>query len=169
MKRILVTILCSLVMLCMAAPASALEPLGTPLPDVTLPDMDNNKHSIKELLKGKVGVLVWWSVTCPHCQREMPGLIKMHKTLVGNAYRMITLNTDSPEMIPAAKAMVRDFDLPQPALMDLGENDSMPMADYYDVVVTPTVVVVGTDGKVVYSVESESDLNELRKAIVEAF
>ncbi len=169
MKRFAVSFLCILLLLGLtAASASALEPLGTALPKVDLPGMDDKIYSINELLKDKVGVLVWWSVTCPHCQRAMPGLINLDKSLKGNPYIMITLNTDSPEMLPASRAMVKDFGLPMPALLDLGKNDSLPMAEYYDVVVTPTVIVVDMSGKMIYAQESEDDLDKLKKVIIGA-
>ena len=113
--------------------------------------------------------MVWWSVTCPHCQREMPGLIALDKSLKGNPYIMISLNTDSPEMLPAAKAMVKDFGMPRPALLDLGDNDTMPMADFFDVVVTPTVAVIDKSGKMIYAQESGVEMDKLKKIIVESF
>ena len=170
MKRYLVTLLCILTLLGLTAvSASALEPVGTPVPDVVLSDMESQMHSLKDLLKDKVGVLVWWSVTCPHCQREMPGLIALDKSLKGNPYIMISLNTDSPEMLPAAKAMVEDFGMPRPALLDLGDNDTMPMADFFDVVVTPTVAVIDKSGKMIYAQESGVEMDKLKKIIVESF
>ena len=56
MKSYLVTLLCILTLLGLTAvSASALEPVGTPVPDVVLSDMESQMHSLKDLLKDKVG------------------------------------------------------------------------------------------------------------------
>lgn len=156
-------------MLASASLAGALAKPGTELPDISLPDPAGNPHALKDLTKGKVAVLVYWSLTCPHCRQEMPDLIKLSRQLDGNPFVMLMINDDGPAMAPAAAAYAKDLGLPEPTLLDQGEGDGSPLGQALDIVGTPTVLVFTPGGKLVHSQEATLDLAKLKSAVQNAF
>jgi len=158
-----------ILVLCLAAPALALVGPGKPLADLTLPDTEGAKHSLAELVKGKAAVIVYWSVSCPHCRTEIPHLLSMAQSLEGNPMVMLFVNVDGKAMTPAVKAYAQREGLPQPWLMDMGPNDSLPMADAYDIIGTPAVLVLDKSGKLLLSQELKPDLKKIKDALRDAF
>ncbi len=155
--------------LALAAPAAALVQTGTDLPALTLPDLDGQPHELQELAKGKVAVLVYWSVSCPLCRQQMPDFMKLYKRLAGNPFVMVLINGDGPAMVPAARAYAQRYGMPAPVLLDAGPGDSMPFGQKLDVIATPTVLVYDPAGKLVFAQEVKVDLAELTRAVENAF
>lgn len=161
----LILLLC----LALAAPAVALEKPGAKLPDAALPGLDGKVVNLRSLAKDKVTVVVFWSVSCPHCRKEMPSLLALDRRLTGNPFVMILVNGDGPAMLPAVKAYVKDYRLPGPVLLDQGPDDSMPLGDALDIVATPTVMVFNRKGVLVQAQEVEVNQASLEKAVEAAF
>ncbi len=152
-----------------AAPALALEKPGKPLPAMTLPDTAGQSHDLQALAKDKVAMVVYWSVTCPHCQQEMPTLLSLARRLEGNPFVLILINTDGQAMAKVVQAYALENHLPGPLLMDIGPKDSLPFADAFDIVATPGVLVFDRAGKLVQAQELAVDMDKLQKAIESAF
>ena len=72
-------------------------------------------------------------------------------------------------MAKAAKKMADDFQMPAPCLIDSGPKDTMPAADAFDVVATPTIMVYGKDGKLIQAQELTVDMDQLKQAVTGAF
>jgi thiol-disulfide isomerase/thioredoxin len=168
MRYVLSTLL-ALALILAAAAAPALAPEGTRLPELALPDLGGQEHQLAELAEDKVAVFVYWSLTCPVCRQEMPHLATLAKRLEGNPFVMVTVNADGPAMRQAAARYVERFELPRPALLDHGPDDSMPFGQRLDVIATPTILVFDRSGKLVHSQELTADLEALRQAIGGAF
>lgn len=162
-------VLSLIIVLCLAAPAAALVGPGVPLPGLTLPDTQGSPHRLAELVKGKAAVLVYWSVSCPHCRVEIPHLLSLAQSLEGNPLVMLFVNTDGKAMTPAVKAYAQREGLPQPWLMDLGPKDSLPLADAYDIIGTPAVLVLDKSGKLLLAQELKPNLEQIKAALREAF
>jgi len=152
-----------------AAPAFALVGPGQPLAKITLPDTAGKEHRLADLVKDKVALIVYWSLTCTHCRVEMPKLLALGRSYQGNPFVLLTVNTDGKAMIPAVKTYAAQADLPRPWLMDLGPDDSLPLADAYDLIATPAVLVLDKDGKLVLAQELKPNMDEMKKAIRSAF
>ena len=166
MARIVTTLL---LVLCCSLPAWALPPIGSALPALNLPDASGRVLDLTAATKGKVSVLVYWSISCPHCRAEMPHLMQMNRELGGNPFVMLMINGDSPDMARAAKKMAEDFKMPDPCLIDSGPGDTMPAADAFDVVATPTILVYGKDGKLIHAQELAVEMGKLKEAVTGAF
>lgn len=152
-----------------APPASALEKPGKPLPALTLPDVAGQPQDLRALAKDKVALVVYWSVTCPHCQQEMPHLLALSKRLEGNPFVLILINTDGQAMAKVVEAYAREQRLPGPLLMDIGPKDTLPFAEDFDIVATPGVLVFDRAGKLAHAQELMVDMDKLQKAIEAAF
>ena len=152
-----------------AAPAAALVGPGAPLAKVTLPDAMGGERQLADLVKDKVALIIYWSVTCPHCRADIPKLLNLGRAFEGNPFVMLSVNTDGKAMTPAVRAYAKQAGLPQPWLMDLGQGDAMPLADAYDLIATPAVLVLDKDGKLVLAQELKPDLDQVKKAIRSSF
>lgn len=150
------------------APALGLVKTGTNLPALTLPDLDGGQQDLAALTKGKVTVLLYWSVSCPLCRKQMPEFMAMNKRLTGNPFVMVPINGDGPAMKPAAKAYAQQYAMPVPVLLDTGPNDSMPLGEKLDVIATPTVLVYDAKGVLVHAQELEVDIAKLNQAVDKA-
>jgi peroxiredoxin len=159
----------TLVLAALATPCPALVKTGTPLPRLSLPDTAGRNHQLARLVKGKVAVIVYWSVSCPHCRREMPKFLELNRQMAGNPMVMIMVNSDGPAMAPAVAKYAEIYQLPRPVLLDQGPKDRMPFAEAFDVVVTPTVLVLDKKGKLLQAQEQPIDMTKLIQAIEQAF
>ncbi|KIX15693.1 TlpA family protein disulfide reductase [Dethiosulfatarculus sandiegensis] len=149
--------------------AQALVKEGKALPEISLPDTEGQTHNLIELTKDKVSLIVYWSVSCPHCRVEMPKMLNLAKQLTGNPFTLIMVNADGPEMKGAALKMAEFYGIPQPLLLDNGPRDTMPLADAFDLVATPSILVLDRRGKMIHAQEVEADMDKLKEAIIQAF
>lgn len=156
---------------CLLAPQVGwpLPPAGSSMPDISLPDSQGDRQGLKLLAQDKVVVLVYWSLSCPHCQREMPHLVQLAKRLSGNPFILLTINGDGQAMAPAVKAFALEQKIPHPILLDEGPDDAMPVAQHYDIVATPTVMVFDRQGKLVSAQELGVDWKKLEDDIAKSF
>ena len=168
MKKALFCIL-ALALLLAAPAAQALVKPGKALPTLSLPDVKGRSFSLAKLVKGKVALITYWSVSCAHCREEIPHIMQLVRALEGNQFVALFINTDGRAMTPAVEAYANQEGLPQPWLMDLGPKDSLPFADAYDIMATPGVLVLDRKGKLVLIQELKPDLKQVKKAVENSF
>ncbi len=157
------------VALILAGPAAAMVAPGGELPALNLPDTDGGSHDLKTDLEGKVGLIIYWSVSCPYCRKYTPGLLELARRYDGNPFKLIMINCDGPAMAPAAKAYAHKNALPGPVILDSGPNDAEPLAEALELDATPTVIVVNSRGKIIGMQELSIDIPAVEKAIQEGF
>jgi peroxiredoxin len=118
-----------------------LRPLSGEPPPFTLPGLDGRSHSL-ESLKGRVGFLYFWATWCPHCTRQLPGMIeKLHRELGPQGLTVWAIDIAEPPASVAAFAESRG--LTMPVLLDTDGT----VTRAYRITGTPTVVIVGRDGQ----------------------
>lgn len=149
--------------------ALAMTGTGGALPAVTLPDTDGGSHDLKAQLDGNVGLIIYWSVSCPYCRKYTPGLLELARRYDGNPFKLVLINCDGPAMAPAAKAYAQKHGMPGPVILDSGPDDAEPLAEALDLNATPTVIVVNSQGKITAMQELEIDVPAVDKAIQEGF
>ncbi len=149
--------------------AWALVHVGSSLGDVRLVDTAGRVHSLRELVKGKVGVVVYWSVSCGHCARQLPGILNLLDRWKGNkGLVVVSVSADVPDMAPAIEAYARSHGLSVPVLVDASPSAPdapPPLAEALDIVATPAVAVVDCKGKIAFVEELEIDLKALARAV----
>jgi thiol-disulfide isomerase/thioredoxin len=151
------------------AAAQALVKPGKAMPPMSLPDVAGQNHDLKAAIKDKVALVVYWSVSCPHCQKEMPQLLALAKRLEGNPFTLLLINTDGQAMAPVVQAYAAEHKLPAPHIMDVGPQDSVPFADAFDIIATPGVLVFDRGGRLTFISELSVDHQALQQAIDKAF
>jgi peroxiredoxin len=133
------------------------ELVGKKCPDFDAPLInDTGTRSLSSLLApDKVNVLIFWSVDCPHCKASLPKLndwLKSH-TEGMNVISAARITDDATKNRTAEYCKISSFNFP--TFID----KDMQIGAIYQVISTPTIVVIRPDG-VVDSVllSSETDL-----------
>jgi thiol-disulfide isomerase/thioredoxin len=123
------------------------ELVGKKAPDFQLPSLaDGIPRRLSSLLAaGKVNVLVFWSVDCPHCKQYIPE-INRWVSKNGAAVNVISVARVTNEALRTqTKEFARLSGLTFPTLVD---QDFQMAASEYLVTATPTVLVLRPDGTV---------------------
>ncbi|MCB2188707.1 MAG: TlpA family protein disulfide reductase [Deltaproteobacteria bacterium] len=165
----LATALAALLICGAAGPARALVKPGYQLPAIQLPDTKGAKHDLAAMVKGKVALIVYWSVSCPRCREELPQIELLAKGLMGNPFVLVMVCADPPAMAPAVEAYAAEQKMAPPLLLDAGPDDSQPLGEALDIIATPGAAVLNPQGKVTFIQEYHVDMPALEKAIQDSF
>ena len=121
------------------------------------PSLTGGKGAVDPVANKKPVVLVFWASWCASCVREMPALQKFHTASSSKADLIsCTIDTEADN----AKKCVAKQQLTYPVILD-GE---MKIADCFTVDETPTMILLGANGKVLARGRS---LEQLSKALSE--
>lgn len=86
----------------MALTPSAMVPLGTPLPEVTLPSAQGAPHRLHDLLDGRAGLLVLFlSNHCPYVKHVAPALRPLADALDALGVAAVGIHPNDAQAYPA--------------------------------------------------------------------
>ena len=120
-------------------------PKPVPAPDFTLEDMDEVKHSFKDL-RGKVVLLNFWATWCPPCRREMPSMERLHQKLSNDNFKVIAINQmESPDHVFAYTGQLEV----DPTFTILFDRESK-VSNRYQVNGLPTSYLIDKQGNIRY-------------------
>ncbi|MDP1681947.1 MAG: TlpA disulfide reductase family protein [Burkholderiales bacterium] len=126
--------------------AAKLAP-GDPAPEFKLQDLSGKKHTLTDLrAKGPV-LLFFWSTECGFCRVMAPKLQKLHAERAAAGLTIVGIDIDF-NMRTEVEAFVRERNLTY--LILHGSLDNADAVEAYGVPGTPTLAVVGRDGRIVY-------------------
>ncbi len=131
-----------------------------PTPDVAFTSIKGEQIRLQNL-RGKVVLVEFWATTCRYCVHDMPQMADTFRQFQPKGLEMVAvaMSYDRPDY-------VLDFatsrQLPFPVALDLQGDLSHAFGD---VTATPTLFVIGKDGKVVKSYVGEPDFAELRQLL----
>jgi thiol-disulfide isomerase/thioredoxin len=124
----------------------ATEMIGQRYVDFTAPSIaDGVSRSFSSLFaSGKINVIVFWSVDCPHCKKAMPKLNDWFKTHP-DGVNIVTAAKVSDE---AGKTRTEEYcRLSGFSFQTLADKD-LQIGSLYQVISTPTLVVIRPDGTI---------------------
>ena len=78
-----------------------MNPVSPPLaaPGFTLPDMDDEMHSLNDF-RGKVVMLNFWATWCPPCRREMPSMQRLYDKYRERGLVVVAVNQfEDPDLV----------------------------------------------------------------------
>lgn len=104
------------------------------------PTLTGARHEIDPVRSGRPVVVVFWASWCAVCVREMPAIKQFHALATG---RVDVVSCTIDTEVEAARASVAKHALTYPVILDGG----MAIADRFGVDATPTLVLVGSDGR----------------------
>jgi thiol-disulfide isomerase/thioredoxin len=138
---------------------------GAPIPSFVLETTDGGTlHS--ENWKGKVALLDFWASWCGYCIEGFSTLKEMQQTFAPDL-QIVSIDTDEPNAMAAARKVLREHDLPWPKVMS-GKGLADPvwmMVQSVEQRSLPLYVLIGRDGVVRYSGSGGEQLADLRAAI----
>ncbi len=122
------------------------ELVGKKCPDFDAPLLsDGSDRTLSSMLASdKVNVLIFWSVDCPHCKASLPKLndwLKDHSDGL-NVIGAARVTDDATKTRTAEYCRISGFTFPSFVDKD------MQIGSIYEVISTPTVVVIRPDGVV---------------------
>ena len=142
--------------------ARKLLPVGSAAPDWTLKDSNNRIHRLSEY-RGKVVVMDFWAVWCIPCHRAMPWLENLNKNLAKRRVVVMGISTGEHGGDPVRLMKDRGYSY---LLMLNGET----ISEAYAIAGLPTMYVVGTDGRIIYSgIGTNPHLDQQRSALIEDY
>ena len=69
--------------------------LGEEVPDFTLPDLDGDKHSLKEIIEENDMVFIdFWASWCGPCIAAFPELKELHTKYKDQGFEIVTISVD---------------------------------------------------------------------------
>src|SRR5512140_460166 len=109
----------------------------------TLKDM-NGKDVRMADLKGRVVLINFWATWCGPCRMETPWLVELQEKYRSQGFRALGISVDDPpEAIPP---FARELGVNYPLL--LGRDREDVQKAFGPVMVLPTTVIVGRDGRI---------------------
>ena len=112
--------------------------------EINLPMFETDKRVSLNDYKGKIVLLDFWIFHCGYCQSSVPKLNALQNKFKDKNFDLLAVNaTDSKELINLFIKNTKS----KLSILSQGEE----VAKKYGVVGYPTVVLIGKDGKVLYS------------------
>jgi len=145
MTRIFAILFCCALLSTNVAAASP-KP-GDIAPDFKLQDLSGKQHTLSDLRAKGPALLFFWSTECGFCRVMAPKLQKLHQERAAAGLTIAGIDIDF-KMREQVEAFVRERKLD--FLILHGSLDNADVIEAYGVPGTPTLVVVGRDGRVVY-------------------
>lgn len=68
---------------------------GTPAPELLINDINYQPVSLKNTLKGKIGIVYFWASTCPHCMEHTPKVYDVYKKYKSKGFEVYSVSLDS--------------------------------------------------------------------------
>lgn len=119
-------------------------------PPLALHDLGGRPQALADY-RGKVVLINFWATWCEPCRDEMPSMQKLQERLAGRPFAILAVNHGESE--PRVKEFVERASIGFRILLD--PNQEAPRA--WRVRVLPASFLIGTDGRVRYSVIGELD------------
>ncbi len=132
---------------CVSSPSNSRD--ANPVARLMVTDMDGTAHDLgAEMKAGRSVALVFWQTWCASCLQEAPALAAAARKH-GKAIRFIGVVPGPNDRVDDKKvrAVARRFAMPYPQVRDR----DLALSDRFAVTGTPTIIVLGPDGKIVYN------------------
>lgn len=129
-----------------------------PMPAIEGPTLDGDRYELADQ-RGEIVVLNVWGSWCGPCRAETPQLVRMANEFRSRGVRFVGVDTRDNEA--AARAFVRNLDVPYPSVVDDGRV-TLLLHKIIPSSVVPSTVVVDRRGRVAARVIGRVDYRTLR-------
>ena len=126
----------------------------------TLLGLDGREYSIPGSLQGRPAVLVFCKTSCPTCDLAFPYFDRLREAYP-EGWELWAISQDAPDR---SSDYAKRLGMTYPVLLDA---PGFVASKLYDPPATPTVFVVGRDGRVEYATHgfAKDDMNEIAARI----
>jgi len=115
--------------------------------DFTLKDLNNQKHTLKELRGKQVVHVVFWATWCVPCLEEVPALRTIQEKYRVRGVQILGIVIDRDQTKDGVRAAARDMKINYPILWD----DGGEVQERYRVEYIPQNFLIGKDGVIHYA------------------
>ncbi len=151
-----------------ASPAGLIQVGAAPIP-FALRDLDGQVVKLEDYIGKQAVLLAFWSFFCGPCREEMPLLDQLFKKYRAKGLVMLGINLDGPKLEKAVRRYMESNGFTFRVLWEQIEGIRYRTADAYGVAGTPTMVLIGRNGKVTWThvgrEEPRKIEEEIRKAL----
>lgn len=133
---------------------------GNPAPELVINDINYSPVSLKNTLKGKVGMIYFWASTCPHCMEHTPKVFEVYKKYKDKGFEVysVSLDTDYSAWLKA----IQDMKVEWMNVSDL-QGWKSSVISTYTLERTPTIFLVDKQGKIIEKNFAPADLEDKLK------
>jgi len=137
--------------------------VGAQAPDFTLDGIDGKQYSLSAALEQGPLLAVFIQTACPVCDLTMPYLNRLAEAYGGQGWQLWVISQDGQE---ASQRYAQRFQPNFPLLVD-DPADGWAVSCAYDPPATPTLFLIGPDGRVQFSGQgfSKADLNAIAERV----
>jgi peroxiredoxin len=137
--------------------------VGAQAPDFTLSGIDGKQYSLSAALKQGPLLIVFIQTACPVCDLTMPYLNRLTEAYADQGWQLWVISQDDQQ---ASQRYAQRFEASFPLVVD-DPADGWAVSCAYDPPATPTLFLVGPDGRVQFSGQgfSKADLNAIAERI----
>jgi peroxiredoxin len=137
--------------------------VGAQAPDFTLSGIDGKQYSLSAALKQGPLLAVFIQTACPVCDLAMPYLNRLAEAYAAQRWQLWVISQDDQQ---ASQRYAQRFEPNFPLLVD-DPADGWTVSRAYDPPATPTLFLIGPDGRLQFSGQgfSKADLNDISERI----
>jgi peroxiredoxin len=137
--------------------------VGAQAPDFTLTGIDGKQYSLSAALKQGPLLAVFIQTACPICDLAMPYLNRLAQAYGGQGWQLWVISQNDQE---ASQRYAQRFAATFPLVVD-DPADGWTVSRAYDPPATPTLFLIGPDGRVQFSGQGfrKADLNAAAERI----
>jgi thiol-disulfide isomerase/thioredoxin len=146
-------------------PELRMPEVGEDAPMFEILTVDGKAYNLKAETKGKVVSIVFWSMYCAPCRRSMPILDSLHKEYDEKDFELIAISMDGEKMLEGVQTYVSEEAFEFVVLMDEYDGETMKVSDPYGIQGTPTIYLIGRDGKIAFSKVGDVEEEEFRALV----
>lgn len=127
-----------------------LTPLGVgqTAPDFTLPALSGEVYRLRDMLDQGDVLLIFWSTRCAFCHAMLPELKAADRRYGSRGLTLAAIDIGD-EKDTEVRQYVQDYGVPYLVLNDDKAKPAL-IRDYH-LLGTPTIVLIGSDGKILYN------------------
>jgi thiol-disulfide isomerase/thioredoxin len=118
--------------------------IGQPAPDFTLDQLEGDKFTLSESIRGKAAFISFWGIACGPCRREAPYLTALHRRFADEGFTIVAVNAYN-EPREKVEEFAKKSSLSHPILLNGGDT----AGNVYKVGAYPTGFWVDHTGRVI--------------------
>ncbi len=132
--------------------------VGDTAPDFSLKDLDGKTVTLAQLRQSGYVLVIFWATDCPYCHHMLPDFKRVYHEYNGKGLTVAAIDIGL-EGENGVQAYALQYDLPYLVLNQDDKKDDLRLD--YDLVGTPTILLVAPDGKVTFRGHHLPDLHAL--------
>ncbi len=131
--------------------------VGQTAPDFTLPALSGEVYQLRDMLNQGDVLLIFWSTRCAFCHAMLPEFKAADRRYGSRGLTLAAIDIGD-EKDSEVRQYVQDYGVPYLVLNDDKAKPAL-IRDYH-LLGTPTIILIGSDGKVLYNGHRLPDLSQ---------